>query len=87
MDELILILDGGEELCLVLDGEEELELVLTDPVGIFVPEYEGEYEVTPRLFEQTLETNGKRMSDDVQVHVIPVVYTTNPYDGKTVVIG
>ena len=76
-----------EELVLVLDGEEELVLSLEDAVGSFYPPYEGEYEVTPRLTEQTLETNGTVMADDVTVHQIPVVYTSNPYNGKTVVIG
>ena len=87
MEELILVLDGEEELTLTLDGEDEFLLTLTDPVGTYVPEYDGEYEVTPRLVEQTLETNGKKMLDDVTVRVIPVTYTSNPYNGKTVVIG
>ena len=76
-----------DDLILVLDGEEELVLVLGDAVGAYVPPYEGEYEVIPRLEDQTLETNGKQMADDVTVRQIPVVYTTNPYNGKTVVIG
>ena len=76
-----------EELILVLDGDEELELTLTDPATAYVPEYTGEYEVTPRLEEQMLETSGRLMRDDVTVHEIPVVYTSNPFNGKTVVIG
>lgn len=52
-----------------------------------VPEYEGEYEVTPRLYEQSLATTDKALRDDVTVHQIPVVYTSNIYDGMTVVIG
>lgn len=76
-----------KELILIMDGAKELELVLTEGTGSYVPPYEGEYEVTPRLEEQTLETNGKRMTDDVTVHTIPVVYTTNPFGGKTVLIG
>jgi len=76
-----------EELILVLDGEEELELILGDAVGEYVPPYEGEYEVTPQLTEQVLETSGKKMLDDVTVRMIPITYTTNPYNGKTVLIG
>ena len=49
--------------------------------------YEGPYEVTPRLTEQVLETIHKTMRDDVTVHEIPVVMTSNVYGGKTVVIG
>ena len=49
--------------------------------------YDGEYEVTPRLYQQELATHGLAMSDDVTVKQIPVVYTSNLYDGKTVMIG
>ena len=49
--------------------------------------YEGPYEVTPRLQQQVLETEGLAMSDDVTVYEIPITYTSNPYDGKTVLIG
>ena len=49
--------------------------------------YEGEYEVTPQLTAQTLETKEKLMRDDVTVHEIPVTRTTNPHGGETVVIG
>ena len=49
--------------------------------------YPGEYEVTPRFSEQVLQTNGFVMRDDVTVHEIPVTETTNPYGGKTILIG
>ena len=49
--------------------------------------YTGDYEVTPHFAEQTLFTQGKMMTDDVTVHQIPVVRTTNPYGGQTVLIG
>lgn len=49
--------------------------------------YEGEYEVTPRWTEQSLETQGKTMMHDVTVHEIPVIRTTNPSGGITIVIG
>ena len=39
-----------------------------------VPPYEGEYEVTPTEDTQTLETNGKRMTDNVTVKPIPSSY-------------
>lgn len=50
-------------------------------------EYTGEYEVTPRLYLQTLATNGKSMRNDVTVYEIPVVSTTNPHGGQTILIG
>ena len=53
-----------------------------------VPEYEGPYNVVPTLYYgQALETEGKKMSEDVTVDPIPVTITSNPYGGETVVIG
>lgn len=49
--------------------------------------YEGTYEVTPRVYVQSLNTDGKIMSDDVTVHEIPVTRTSNPEGGLTVLIG
>lgn len=49
--------------------------------------YEGPYIVTPRLYNQHLETKDKTMSDDVTVYEIPVTRTTNPTGGLTVLIG
>lgn len=49
--------------------------------------YDGSYEVTPRLYVQSLETDGKVMEDDVTVHEIPVTSTSNPQGGLTVLIG
>jgi len=49
--------------------------------------YDGSYEVTPRLYAQSLDTDGKLMEDDVTVYEIPVTRTTNPTGGLTVLIG
>ena len=49
--------------------------------------YDGEYEITPSLDEQTLETANKTMIDDVTVHQIPITRTSNPEGGLTVLIG
>jgi len=58
-----------------------------DVVFINAEEYDGAYEVTPKLYSQSLETRNKALRADVQVHEIPVTYTSNLYDGLTVVIG
>ncbi len=50
-------------------------------------EYDGAYEVIPRLYAQSLDTDGKLMRDDVTVYEIPVTRTTNPHGGQTVLIG
>ena len=48
--------------------------------------YEGAYEVTPRVVEQTLPTGAKRMHRDVLVHEIPYWEVANE-SGKTAIIG
>lgn len=87
MDDLILILGDEDELSLVMGDSESFELFISDG-GSYVPVYTGEYTVKPKLYlEQTLETEGKQMLDDVTVLEIPVTTTSNIYGGKTVVIG
>lgn len=50
--------------------------------------YVGDYEVTPKAYlDQTLETQGKLMTDDVTVFRVPYYETTNLFDGKTVYIA
>lgn len=49
--------------------------------------YTGEYTVTPGLYEQSLDTDGKIMDEDVTVHQIPITRATNPHGGQTVLIG
>ena len=51
-----------------------------------VPEYAGNYEVTPKTTEQILETKDKKMKDDVSVLAIPYFGVSNT-DGITVIIG
>ena len=49
--------------------------------------YEGIYTVEPSFSRQTLQTNGKRMTDDLTVNPIYVGDTTNPAGGVTIYIG
>lgn len=51
------------------------------------PEYEGPYEVTPKIQEQVLETRNTSMLDDVTVLEIPYEEVTNLGGGLTAVIG
>ena len=60
---------------------------ITVPTVVGANWYEGDYEVTPRMYEQTLETANLRMHNDVTVNVIPVTSTSNPQGGRTVLIG
>lgn len=51
------------------------------------PLYEGDYEVTPRVVAQTLETASKSMESDVTIHAIPYYEVDNVHQGQTVIIG
>lgn len=58
-------------------------------VSVFehVEHYDGDYFVTPRVDEQTLETDSKLMLDDLTVKAIPYYDTTNAAGGSTVYIA
>lgn len=58
-----------------------------DGEGASVPEYKGEYSVTPSQNEQTLLTANKRMSKNVTVKEIPYAEVSNVSGGLTVTIG
>lgn len=49
--------------------------------------YPGPYEVTPTLYEQVLMTRSRTLRDDVTVHEIPCVTTTNAAGGYTYTIA
>lgn len=49
--------------------------------------YIGPYEVTPSVREQSLPTEGKRMSENVRVHSIPFYEVENIQRGMTAIIG
>lgn len=66
----------------------KLSGVISAPSGSFAPIYDGSYEITPLAFTETImETEGKRMADDVSVSAIPYFETTNESGGYTVIIG
>ena len=49
--------------------------------------YDGDYEVTPKITLQTLETKNKIMTDDVVIKGIPYFETSNESGGNTIYIG
>lgn len=51
-----------------------------------MPDYEGEYEVTPATEAQTLNTKNRTMRDDLNINKIPYYDVANPY-GRTIYIG
>lgn len=52
-----------------------------------LPEYEGDYAVTPKVVEQTMPTKGKAMVEDVTVRAIPFFDVSNNSGGSTVFIA
>ena len=59
----------------------------TLPGGNIVDEYNGDYEVTPKLEEQILQTAEKVMQKDVKIKKIPITTITNSNGATTVIIG
>lgn len=51
------------------------------------PIYEGEYKVTPAVFEKTLNTANKYLKEDVTILKIPYAEVSNTMGGLTVTIG
>lgn len=51
-----------------------------------LPDYEGEYEVTPAIEAQTLNTKNTAMRDDLNINKIPYYDVANEY-GRTIYIG
>lgn len=55
--------------------------------GKVPPDYEGNYEVTPRKIGQTLATENTVMKKDVRINPITYSSVDNPYGGQTITIG
>lgn len=75
-----------------MQGKLTAEGVLIGEVGFpkcdYPIAYSGAYDVIPKAHVmQTLDTDGKYMSDDVRVHEIPYFETSNLADGVTVYIA
>ena len=85
--ELIGNLKSSGQLSGFLNAQKGISGVLTIPSAVGATVYDGSYEVTPRLYAQSLDTDGKLMEDDVTVYEIPISHTTNPTGGLTVLIG
>ena len=50
-------------------------------------DYKGDYEVTPKVTEQSLKTKDKRMTDDVTIKGIEIHRVKNNGGGTTVYIA
>ena len=87
-EDLILILDSQDDITLIDDSEDDLLLIDDVPHAQHYDYYTGETTVIPVLNDdQVLETRNLVMLNDVTVKPIPIVQTSNPYGGQTVIIG
>lgn len=69
------------------DTTDTLEFTITTPHVIDPNLYDGDYEVTPKTYSQTLDTEDKYLSSDIIVNEIPYFETSNDQDGLTVYIA
>ncbi len=59
--------------------------VISKPIGY--EDYDGSYEVTPKVSAQSLQTKDKHLTDDIKIKSIPFFNTGNETGGSTVYIG
>ena len=80
------ITDGGQ-----IQGKLQPKGVLMGEVGFpkcdYPMPYSGNYEVTPKSYEQSLDTNDKYMTDDVIIKQIPYYETSNDYGTTCYIAG
>ena len=65
------------------EGDILLEASLDIGSGGRLPNYTGDYTVIPKVYEQTLVTKNKSMTDDVTVEAVPYAEVSNPSGGVT----
>ena len=56
-------------------------------LGSLMPPYTGEYDVIPRVTEQSLPTGDRRLDKDILVRAIPYHEVENTERGTTAIIG
>lgn len=61
--------------------------VETPVVASTVPEYDGEYDITPGSAAQVFQTNGKKITHDFIVEPIPSNYGLITWDGSTITVS
>lgn len=79
-----LLLNTVEPEALILKTENDITV---EKVVMDAPNYEGEYEITPKIEAQTIETAQKLMKEDMQIKAIPFYNVSNTAGGNTIYIG
>jgi hypothetical protein len=86
--DIIGIIDEIDDVSGLLRDDAEICGVITLPSYIDVPTYDGAYNVTPKMYEQTeLATIGKKCTDNITVNRIPQYAVSNTAGGITAIIG
>lgn len=52
-----------------------------------LPNYDGDYVITPKTYQQTLPTKNTSMLDDITIDPIPYSEVSNPSGGNTINIA
>ena len=66
---------------------DDLESGSADSIIEPIPTYEGSYSVRPQIQAQVLDTEEKKMEEDLEVQGIPLEQTSNQAGGVTLVVG
>lgn len=64
----------------------DIQEVFEGSGGGGLPDYKGEYEITPTIEDQTLPTKNRSLREDIVVKKIPTYEVSNEY-GTTFIIG
>lgn len=64
------------------DFGEIIEMIDSD-----IPRYEGDLEIVPTFADQTLDTSGLLLEEDIKIEQIPIARVSNNAGGMTVIIG
>lgn len=59
----------------------------TPIVASIVPEYDGDYDITPTSTAQVFQTNGKKLTHDFIVEPIPSNYGLITWNGSTITVS
>jgi len=78
---------SAQEFRLVLAEASDFRMEFESFIERVIPAYEGAYIITPKVTAQTLATEDKRCTDDIQILQIPYCEVANPQRGYTAIIG
>ena len=73
--------ENSKDFCACFSSE--LEVTIAQDIAPYI----GNYTVTPKVTEQTLETGNMRMAANLKIEKIPYVEVNNSMGGTTVYIG